>query len=202
MRASATAIAQEQQTEQKPAQQRKLPVPSPYPVSWELDFQYGKPTRIVADVPGKGQQAFWYLTYVATNNTGQERMFLPIFEMVDNNGRISRSDNGTHPAVIAAIKKREGNKFIQSVVQAAGDMRIGPSEAKYGVAVWREPMLEMGTFYILVGGISGETQRVQSASGDEVILRKTLQLTFRINGDEAYPDIDIVNELPKQWIMR
>lgn len=194
---AAPAFAQEQKTPEF-----KLPTPSPYPVSWDLSFEYKKPSRVVVEIPGQGQQAFWYLPYTVTNTTGQERMFLPIFEMVSEDGRITRSDQSTPPAVVEAIRVREGNRFIQSVIQAAGDLRIGPEEAKYGVAVWREPMADMGTFHILIGGLSGENQRVQSASGDEVILRKTLQLSFTIHGDEAYPGIDVVNEKPKQWIMR
>ncbi|HEX4125555.1 MAG TPA: hypothetical protein VHY37_12565, partial [Tepidisphaeraceae bacterium] len=30
----------------------KYPVPSPYPIDWELTFTHGSPKRIVVDVPG------------------------------------------------------------------------------------------------------------------------------------------------------
>ena len=72
-----------------------------------------------------------------------------------------------------------------------------------------------------IGGIhvSGEVQQFKKVDGalvelkqgadykgvkpeDLVILRKTLQLNYLINGDEVYPGEDVVNENPSQWVMR
>ncbi len=54
------------------------PKPSPYPKSWELDFQHGMPTRVVVQVPGQNvPQAYWYMTYTITNNSDTEQLFLP-----------------------------------------------------------------------------------------------------------------------------
>lgn len=185
-----------------PAAPSSLPQPSVYPTTWELKFTYEKPQRVVVEVPGQGVRAYWYLPYTVTNTTGQERMFLPVFEMVGEDGKIRRSDKSIPPAVIEAIRGREGNKFIQSSIAAAGELRLGPTEAKYGVAVWPEPMPEMGSFAILVGGLNGEYQKVKNAAGEEVILRKTLQLNYLVRGDEVYPGEDEVNENPSLWIMR
>jgi len=45
------------------------PKPSPYPISWELNFEHSKPKRIVVDVPGQSApKAYWYMTYTVTNN--------------------------------------------------------------------------------------------------------------------------------------
>lgn len=192
--------ASAQQPQTAPA---KLPEPSLYPTTWELKFDYRKPVRVVVEVPGKSVvQAYWYMPYTITNQTDQERMFLPIFELVGEDGKIRRSDKNIPQAVLEIIKTREGNKFIQSSLQASGELRIGPEEAKYSVAVWPEPMPEMGRFAILVGGLSGEYQRVKNAAGEEVVLRKTLQLNFLVRGDEVYPGEDAVNENPVLWIMR
>ena len=103
----------------------KLPEPSLYPTSWELKFDYRKPARVVVELPGQAVQAYWYLPYTITNQTGQERMFLPIFEFVGEDGKIRRSDKNIPQQVIDAIKAREGNKFIQSSIQAAGELRLG-----------------------------------------------------------------------------
>jgi hypothetical protein len=181
----------------------KLPQPSVYPSTWELKFDYGKPQRVVVELPATGApSAYWYLPYTVTNQTGQERMFLPVFEIVGEDGKIRRSDKNVPPQVIEAIRAREGNKFIQSSVQAAGEIRLGPTEAKFGVAVWPEVPGEMGRFAILVGGLSGEYQNVKNAAGENVILRKTLQLNFIVRGDDVYPGEDEVNENPSLWIMR
>ena len=48
------------------------PVPSVYPVSWELDFSFDLPKRIVVEIPGgAAPKAYWYMTYIATNNTAE-----------------------------------------------------------------------------------------------------------------------------------
>src|SRR5437588_12379146 len=76
------------------------PKPSPYPISWELKFDHDMPQRIVVKAPGvAAPQAYWYLTYTVTNNTGQEQTFLPFFEMLTNDGKVIRSDNKI-PAVV------------------------------------------------------------------------------------------------------
>ena len=46
-----------------------FPEPSPYPISWELKFEYSKPKRIVVQLPGPGPKAFWYITYSVMNDT-------------------------------------------------------------------------------------------------------------------------------------
>jgi len=58
-------------------------------------------------------------------------------------------------------------------------------------------------------GLSGETSTVKGVDGKDVILRKTLQLTYSVNGDEAYPGEDAIREgegrigrNPKAWVMR
>ena len=52
--------------------------PSPYPISWELDFRHEKPKRIVVQIPGRGNRAYLYLKYSVTNNSNQDQTFLPV----------------------------------------------------------------------------------------------------------------------------
>ena len=133
----------------------ELPVPSVYPVSWQLKFEYGKPDRIVVSVPGKSTpQAYWYLPFAVSNATNRERMYFPVFEMVTDSGRIIRSDRNTPAAVVAEIRTQQGNRFLQSLTQAAGELRLGEDETKYFAAVWPEAELRMGHFAILVGGLT------------------------------------------------
>src|SRR6266550_8391754 len=113
------------------------PKPSPYPISWELKFDHSIPKRIVVRVPGQlTPQAYWYLSYTVTNETDQERLFLPVFEMMTEDGKIPRSDNNIPPQVFQAIKAQEGNRLLLPALQVAGQLRLGPDQAKDGVAVW------------------------------------------------------------------
>lgn len=181
----------------------EAPKPSIYPVSWELKFDHGTPTRVVVSVPNApAPQAYWYITYTATNNTGKERMFLPVLEMLTEDGKVTRSDKLVPQAVVDVIRKHEGNKFIEGGMQVSGEIRLGEDQSKYGVAVWAEPMLEMGRFSIFVGGLSGEYTTVKT-DGKDTILRKSLRLNYWISGDDVYPGEDKVNAAKAEtWVMR
>ncbi len=179
-----------------------FPKPSPYPKSWELKFDHGKPKRVVVKTAKGVPLAFWYMTYTVTNSTDQEQLFLPAFELVTEDGRIVRNDINIPAGVFDVIKKQEGQRFLEPAELIGGTLRIGPDQAKDGVAIWQEPSTEMGTFQIYVSGLSGETATVKGPDGKDVILRKTLQLNYLIRGDDVYPGEDEVNENPQEWVMR
>jgi hypothetical protein len=179
------------------------PKPSLYPITWELKFSHQAPKRIVVNVPGQIEpQAYWYMPYTIQNDSKQELTFLPNFQMLLPNGQTIRSDKSIPPAVFDAIKQREGNSLLQNALQIAGVIRVGPDEAKDGVAIWPEPQGRLGNFAIFVQGLSGENVKIDGPDKKPVILRKTLQLNYVIRGDEIYPGEDKVNENPQEWIMR
>jgi len=142
------------------------------------------------------------MTYTVTNETDKEQLFLPAFEMLTEDGRVIRNDINIPGAVFNAIKKREGNRFLQPAELVGGQLRLGPDQAKDGVAIWPEPMARMGHFSIFVSGLSGEAATVKGPDGKDQILRKTLQLNYLIHGDDIYPGEDEVNENPSEWVMR
>jgi hypothetical protein len=187
------------------------PKPSPYPISWELKFQHETPRRIVVEVPGRNAPvAYWYMTYTVTNNTDQERTFLPVFEMLTNEGNVIRSDKDIPEKVFAEIKSREKKQLLEPWTKVGGELLLGEDQAKDGVAIWEEPTPRMGKFSIFVGGLCGEHVEMKDGSGttmkdkdgNPIILRKTLQLQFHIRGDEVYPGEDDVDPQPEGWVMR
>jgi hypothetical protein len=179
------------------------PKPSLYPKTWQLDFDHGKPTRVVVQTPGAAvPRAYWYMTYTVTNNTDKEQLFLPSFELATEDGKLVRNDVNISQAVFNEIKKREGIRYLETAAQIGGELRLGPDQAKDGVAIWPEPTPEMGQFSVFVTGLSGEHATVKGPDDKPVILRKTLQLNYLIRGDEVYPGEDEVNENPQEWIMR
>lgn len=179
----------------------EYPKPSLYPVSWELEFSYRLPRRIVVQLPDRPATAYWYLPYTVVNRSDDERMFMPIFELVTEDGKVIRSDNNVPRRVFDQIKSREKNQFMEHPIGVSGTIRLGEAQARDSVAIWEEPMPEMGRFSIYVGGLSGESTTV-GAGEQKVILRKSLQLNYLIRGDEIYPGEDQINENPKQWVMR
>jgi len=181
----------------------EFPQPSPYPKSWELDFEHGKPKRVVVPEPRTNiPRAYWYMTYTVTNNTDREQLFLPSFELVTEDGKVTRNDTNIPRAVFDVIKKREGMRFLESAAKIGGELRIGQDQGRDGVAIWPEPSPRMGQFQVYVSGLSGETATVKGPDGKDLILRKTLQLNYLIRGDDVYPGEDEVNENPQEWVMR
>jgi hypothetical protein len=199
------AFAQDKKSAESP-----FPVPSPYKIAWEMKFEHGLPVRIVVDTGDKYPKAYWYMTYTVTNTDKQERTFLPVLELLTKDGAVVRSDNRVSPQVFKAIQQREKNQFLETQFAIGGMLRLGPDQAKDGVAIWEEPSTEMGTFSVFVSGLSGEYKILKDADGKEVtntdgkptILRKTLQLNYLIRGDEVYPGEDAINENAEEWVMR
>jgi hypothetical protein len=186
-----------------PSAQADYPKPSPYPITWQLDFTHAKPKRIVVTPEGSDvPKAFWYMTYSVTNNTGKEQLFLPAFELATEDGKLIRNDFNIPKGVFEAIKKVEGSRFLEQSAAIGGELRLGEAEGKDGVAIWPEPSAEMGSFSIFCSGLSGEIATVKGPDGKPTILRKTLQLNYLIRGDNVYPGEDEVNENPERWVMR
>ena len=183
----------------------KAPEPSLYPVSWELDFKHSMPKRIVVDT-----NAYWYMTYTVTNNTGQEQTWRPNFQMMTDDGKMMKSDRGIGINVFDKIKATEGNRLLEPFTKVSGPLRQGEDQAKDGVAIWKETNARMGTFKIFVQGLSGEKviltddngKEMKDADGLPIFLRKTLELDYQVLGDEFYPDQHEVHELGHKWVMR
>lgn len=194
----------------------KYPVPSPYPISWQFHFDHGTPKRIVVDVPGTPHPvAYWYMTYTVTNKGDKPEEFIPQFDMLSEDGKVTHSDRAIPPEVFRKIKLEEGIKLLVDSEHIEGTLNPGDDEAKDGVAIWPEPLRRMGTFSIFVGGLSGEFAEIKDADGKplvnkdpktgeetRVVVRKTLQLTFHVIGDEVRPGPDEDHPKGEEWIMR
>ncbi len=194
----------------------KYPVPSPYPISWQFKFQHGPPKRIVVDVPGTDHpMAYWYMTYTVANTGDKPQEFVPQFDLLSEDGKVTHSDRAIPPEVFHKIKVQEGIKLLLDSEHIGGPLNPGEDEARDGVAIWPEPMQRMGTFSIFVGGLSGEFAEMKDADGKplvnkdpktgeetRVIVRKTLQLTFHAIGDEVRPGTDEDHPRPEEWVMR
>ena len=195
-----------------------FPKPSIYPISWQLKFEHSGPKRIVVTTPGTNiPRAYWYMTFTVTNLSEAEQSFLPVFEMVTSEGTVIRSDKDVPESVFTAVKKRERRKSLEPLEKITGRLLIGDDQARDGVAIWPESSPRMGTFDIFVGGLCGEA--VFMKDGEEIqikdwtktsdedrkkltTLRKTLDLTYQIPGDEIKPEEDVVLSKGEEWLMR
>jgi hypothetical protein len=186
------------------------PQPAVAPKAWQLDFDHDAPKRIVVEVPGgTAPKAYWYLTYAITNHTGAEQVYLPHFELLTKEGNVLRSDTELSDSVFRAIARSERRKPLEPALKLAGPILQGEDQARFGVAIWEEPSIEMGSFSIFAHNLSGESapltdaagNPVADAQGNPIVLRKTLQLDYTVAGDNLYAG-DPIKQVGKTWVMR
>ncbi len=191
------------------------PKPNPYPVSWQLKFDHAMPRRIVVTPAGsRTAQAYWYMRFTVTNLGKDEQKFLPVFELMTEAGDVIRSDKDVPDSVLTEIRLREKNRDLLTVNQIAGPIRVGVDQARDGVAVWKEPMVEMGRFRVFVGGLSGEATILKDSKGADVekvgpdgkkspvVMWKTLMMEYLMLGDDVRPGRDPLELVTEEWIMR
>ena len=194
------------------------PKPSLFPISWQFKFQHSVPKRIAVQSPGEtAPKAYWYMTFSVTNTSESEQDFLPTFDLFTRDGKEIHAEKNVPAAVYDEIKKRERNRALEPLEKIAGRLRIGEDQTRDGVAIWAEPSTRMGTFHIYVSGLSGES--VLMKDGEEIqikdwtkvseedrkkqsILRKTLDLTYQVTGDETHPEEHPANPVTEEWVMR
>jgi hypothetical protein len=201
----------------------KYPEPSPFPISWELKFKHTAPKRIVVQLANqKYATAYWYITYTAINRGDKEAPFEPEFDLLAENGKTYRGNLAIPDVVFQEIRKREGNNLLELPRKVIGTINPGEDQAKDSIAVWQEPARKMGTFSIFVAGLSGESLTMKKVADqyvpvdpklaadqlkgvkeeDRLLLRKQLQLTYEVIGDEGNVGKDPIFKRNEIWVMR
>jgi hypothetical protein len=174
---------------------------------WVLDFAF-KPRRIkTVEIPGKGRRQIHYLYYKVTNRTGEPRMFVPDFVMVNEEGK-NFHDN-VIPQAVPVIQAREDATIpLLGAVNIMG--MIPPStkpdvdDAVYGVATWDKWDPKSDRFSIYVRGLSDGYKEIPDADLKKppVVKYKTLRIDFIRRGD--HHDLNekeiYLNDPPYEWV--
>ncbi|HEY4330421.1 MAG TPA: hypothetical protein VGN88_11850 [Phycisphaerae bacterium] len=177
------------------------PEPSRVPISWELNFKHGNLERIIVPVAGK-DTPFWYMRYTVTNNSGQDILFTPNFEIVADTGTALAAFKDVPNDVFEKIKTLYKNPLMQSPTNIYGKLLQGDDNAKDGVIIFSALDPDARNFRIFVSGLSGETAEVPNpATKKPAILQKTLELDYNLPGQAI--GIDPVSKLTATtWVMK
>jgi len=179
---------------------------------WTLDFHFEQPEPIVVGDPATGdRQVFWYVVYTATNRTGADRSFVPVFTLYADTGAIRRA--GIYPTVFDAIKRTRKVRFLENAVQVIGKILVGDDNARTGVAIFPPLDRETARFTIFVEGLSGEyverpaaapaAKAAETGKAAEVVrLRKTLAIAYSLPGDRWWRNLDQPIFVSKKWTWR
>lgn len=182
---------------------RTPPEPEAIPRRWQLDIEPGALRVTSVDVPGVGKKPFFYLTYRVINNSGEDLLFAPSFEMSTEVGN-RRSGRDVPAEVTKTLMEQTQNGFIEDQISIIGQLLQGKENAKDGIVIWPADELDMDDLTIYAAGFSGETASVElSTSKERVVLRKTFQIKYRVNGDMTQMlGKEITREEAPRWIMR
>ncbi len=176
------------------------PTPAAVPYRWELDFEPGELRLFVDAAEGR---AYWFFTYKVVNNTGKDRVWAPSFVLYTDQGEILKSGDEVPSAITSELLALMGNVLLENQFQVIGDIKVGEENAKEGLVVWAAGDTDITELRLFIGGISGETARVQNpVTGESVVLRKTLQRTYLIPGDPLARGTDPIDLTAQEWIMR
>lgn len=179
------------------------PEPDPVPRRWQLEIDPGPLRLATVDVPTIGPRSYYYLTYTVTNNSGEDLLFAPAFELATDQ-EVLRSGRSVPLEVTRELQSRVQNPLVQDQISIIGQLLQGKESAKDGIVIWPADNLSPGELAVYAAGFSGETAKVQGPDTKQtVILRKTLMLRYRVPGEltgRAGQALELAE--PARWIMR
>ncbi len=179
------------------------PQPDPVPRRWQLNIKPGPLRLAILDVEGQGEQAYFYFTYYVENNTGEDLLFAPSFQIATDDGEIMNSGANVPSAVTREILERLRNPFLLDQISAVGLLLQGEENAREGVVIWPAENLEVDEVNLFAAGFSGETKTIiRPDTGEPVLLRKTLMLRHETPGDIAGIGDRPLDRVDRRWIMR
>lgn len=183
------------------------PKPAPVPITWELDIKTESPMLIEVSLRDEVKpQRYWYMRYTLTNKTAEKQIFVPEFLLYTDTGQVLRAGKRIPSTVFNAIKKRHNEPLLKNMISMTGVILTGADNTKKGVAIWPDFDPKAGRFDVFIGGLSGETKEISLPRpvGDmsKIILSKTLNFTFMIDGEAAARPNTPVRQRSQKWLMR
>ncbi|MFA7238106.1 MAG: hypothetical protein WC058_14680 [Phycisphaeraceae bacterium] len=171
--------------------------------SWQLDVKYGHPRMICVMDENNSPQYFWYLTYTITNNSGEDRLFIPAFTVLTDRGSVIEPNRKVGPLIVKAIQKEQRNPLLEGPVQVIGQLLQGADNAKDSMIVWPVPVEDTNSIKLFIEGLSGEQAVVLPPDSDKpVTLRKALQLEWETPGSREQLLAKPIEFVKQIWVMR
>lgn len=184
--------------------------------SWELDFEFQDPRRIVVQLPGDNHKTtFWYLLYEVTNRTNSEVGFFPSFRLVTDTLKVVEGGAEVSPTVYDVIASRheKAYPFFAPPRKVTGPLLQGEENSRASAIVFRQFDKEASSFTVYISGLSGEvTQVVNPSLGigqgstenrePRFLLRRTLAIRYDLPGDPSTRSRANPIRRDRQWVMR
>ena len=184
----------------------------PAPGQWTLNMEYTNPLQItLLRGPDNKPANFWYTIITITNNSGDDVDFFPKCDLMTDSYQIVPAGKFVSPTLFGQIKNRHKSiyPFLEPLNNAGSKILQGEDNTKDIAVVWPDFDTEAKSVKLFITGLSNETVAVDHpVSTDEdgnplrVFLRKTLELTYSLRGDQALRSNASFAFKGKRWIMR
>jgi hypothetical protein len=201
-----------------PAARALAPEPAPVPKRWQLEIEQSPLRLTIVDVPGQGSRVYFYMTFKATNNSANDLLFAPAFELATDDMIVLRSGRDVPAAATSELIERMQNPLLEDQIGVVGTLLRGEENAKEALVAWPMPANFQSEIVVYCAGFSGETATIEvpnpaslmassSTSSvplkmDKKVLRKTLMLRYRLPG-ELNPASGLeLKPFETSWIMR
>ncbi len=173
---------------------------------WTLDFAPRTPQRLELTRADGTKEAYWYILYVVTNNTGQARDFAPAAAMFSEHGKVAH--DGLYLDAQAAVQKLYHLDNLKNSVGLLGSLKAGIDEAQQGIFIFPEVDPDMKKFQVFVTGLSGDfvLRDIPGPKPEDkpitAVLRKTMELDFACPALDPSRGLDKCYLSGQKWIWR
>lgn len=175
------------------------PVPSSVPAKWELRFKVEQDLRLVVI----DSQPYWYMTYLVTNRTGADQIFVPSAVLYTDAGDIISEGSDVPSSVIKQIQGLFGDPLLETSTQIIGTILQGRENARLGLLIWKAGSLEVNEVSVFFSGLSSETQlAVNPLTRQSSIVKKTLERRYKVSGNPLANHSAPAALASERWIMR
>ncbi len=187
------------------------PSKAPRPGIWTLETEILQPQQISVNIPGSGHQRYWYTIMTITNDTFEDVRVFPHCELMTDTFQTILAGRNTPGIVFDQIKSRHNNTypFLESLENFDRRVLQGQDNTRDIAIIWPDFDPKANMVKLFISGLSNEIARVEHPTrvdedGEpvELLLRKTLELTFDIGGDPARRGETQMKFMSKDWIMR
>jgi hypothetical protein len=190
------------------------PKPSLVPSAneWTIDVEFEHPQQIMAELPGENKICrFWYIIVNLTNHTGGEVDFYPMCELMTDSFQITPAGKGVRGGVFERIRLRHQGKypFLESLETINHKVLQGQDNARDIAIIWPDFDPNAKEVSLFLAGLSNETAAINHPTAKDedgrplrVLLRKTLELKYKIGGDPVHRESQKLVFTGKRWVMR
>lgn len=183
------------------------PEPNPVPQRWQFDVRPGALRFTKFETPDGQIRGYFFLTYRVVNNTKEDLLLAPLFELTTENGDVVRSGRDVPPSVMKKIMAEVDNPLAQDQISILGTLLQGEENGREGVVVFSDVDISARDLTIYATGFSGETAPYEvkdpkTGKPRRELLRKTLSLEYKLPGDVTGRVNEPLPLFEQRWVMR